>query len=85
MLSVRNRTPTTRSDGVSSSTWWGTGVLLVVSAVAMLYAECGHAGANIEDFGDALWWAMTTVTTVGYGDRFSVTGLGLSLRPWPPG
>ena len=33
-------------------------------------------GANIETFGDALWWAMTTVTTVGYGDHFPVTETG---------
>ena len=30
-------------------------------------------GANIEGVWGALWWSATTVTTVGYGDRFPVT------------
>ena len=51
-------------------------VLIFISALAILEAERGKQDANINDFGDALWWAATTVTTVGYGDRFPVTGTG---------
>jgi voltage-gated potassium channel len=56
-----------------------------VAAVAVLDAERESEGANIKSFGDALWWAATTITTVGYGDRFPTTaegkwaGVGLML------
>lgn len=53
-----------------------TAVLLVVSSLAMLDAERGVPGANIQTFGEALWWSAVTVTTVGYGDYSPVTALG---------
>jgi len=47
-----------------------------LSSLAILDAERGADGAKITTFGDAIWWAATTVTTVGFGDRFPVTGQG---------
>ena len=55
----------------------GTAAMSVgLAALAVLDAENGAHDANIKTFGDALWWASTTVTTVGYGDRFPVTVQG---------
>ena len=52
----------------------GTAVLSIgLGAVTVLDVERGDSDANITTFGDALWWAATTVTTVGYGDRYPVT------------
>jgi voltage-gated potassium channel len=48
-------------------------VSIVLGAIAVLDAERGSPDANLTTFGDALWWATTTVTTVGYGDYFPVT------------
>jgi hypothetical protein len=31
---------------------------------------------NIVSIGDAIWWAITTTTTVGYADRYPTTGIG---------
>lgn len=52
-------------------------VLLVYAAsLAMLQAERASPHATITTFGQAVWWAMTTVTTVGYGNVAPVTPMG---------
>jgi voltage-gated potassium channel len=56
-----------------------TALLSGVAALAMLDAERAAPNANITDIGDALWWAVTTVTTVGYGDRYPTTPEGRSI------
>ena len=49
---------------------------VALGSITVLDAEQDAKGANITTFGDALWWARTTVATVGYGDRFPVTVQG---------
>jgi voltage-gated potassium channel len=46
---------------------------LFIGAWLVLLFEEKAKGSNIHDYPDALWWAIVTVTTVGYGDRFPVT------------
>ena len=55
----------------------GVAVVAVgLGSVAILDAEQDAPGANITSYGDAVWWACTTVATVGYGDRYPVTTEG---------
>jgi voltage-gated potassium channel len=51
-------------------------VMVLFSTNLILEAERGAPGSTIRTGGDALWWALTTVTTVGYGDTVPVTGEG---------
>ncbi len=54
------------------------GTLFLGAWLVLLFEE-NAKGSNIHNYPDALWWAIVTVTTVGYGDRFPVTGGGRSV------
>jgi voltage-gated potassium channel len=55
----------------------GAVLVCVVAGAGLTYlAEHEQDGANITTFEDALWWAATTVTTVGYGDHYPTTPQG---------
>ena len=55
----------------------GSAALLIsTSALATLDAERHEPGSSIRSFGQALWWALTTITTIGYGDTVPASTQG---------
>ncbi|WP_280271062.1 potassium channel family protein [Nocardia wallacei] len=75
VLDTLNRSKLTRAR---LSVFVGVCSLLVVflCSLAMFDAEYGADDAKVQSFGDALWWAVVSVTTVGYGDYYPVTTEG---------
>ena len=51
-------------------------VVLELTGASVYYAEAPDPNANIVTAGDALWWGLVTITTVGYGDQYPVTEAG---------
>jgi voltage-gated potassium channel len=48
-------------------------MLVFAGALGVYEAEHANPASNLQNFGDAIWWAWETVFTVGYGDHFPIT------------
>lgn len=62
-----------------SITIFVTFVLMILSSTLMYYIEHDDQPEQFASIGDAFWWSIATLTTVGYGDVYPVTGLGKLL------
>jgi voltage-gated potassium channel len=51
-------------------------IVLTIASVLVLQFESQSPEAKITTGGDALWYAIVTITTVGYGDYYPVTMAG---------
>jgi voltage-gated potassium channel len=57
----------------------GVSLVVVVAAGLIVAVERDDPHATIHTYGDGLWWALTTIATVGYGDKYPVTAEGRGL------
>lgn len=51
-------------------------LLLIIASCLMYYAENGIQPEAFPNIMEAFWWAVCTLTTVGYGDVYPITPLG---------
>ena len=53
-----------------------SGLVVLAGGTALWFVERGRPGSTMDSWGDALWWSLTTMTTVGYGDHVPATTAG---------
>ena len=60
---------------------WGSAgfALFILLDFTLLFAERGQLNSNIDTFGDAFWYMLVTITSVGYGDIVPVTMIGKGI------
>ncbi len=53
--------------------------LIIIASSVMYYAEHDAQPDKFSSIPETMWWSVATLTTVGYGDEYPITGLGKFL------
>jgi len=54
-------------------------ILIVMASILMYAIENEDQPENFKNAFSGLWWAISTLTTVGYGDIYPITNFGQAL------
>jgi voltage-gated potassium channel Kch len=57
-------------------------VVVLAGGSAVWRLEGERPGSTFHSWGDGIWWALTTMTTVGYGDHVPETTPGRFVAAW---
>lgn len=53
--------------------------ICLFSSIVLFLVEKREPSSDVKNIGDAMWWALVTLTTVGYGDTVPHTALGRAI------
>jgi voltage-gated potassium channel len=76
LLLLRRSLKSVSTERIASSIVSIAVIVVAIGAFLVWRVESADPNANIHTFRESLWWAVVTVTTVGYGNLYPVTPQG---------